>query len=118
MTKFNNWAEFGEGRYPDCHWEGKQWPGSMRELVLEGFADGTYLRQLYPIRSIETALSVKEETKIKKAESKTCSNCASWIEIDASTYEGICSSDYSLASTVETVEAKFTCPFWEEKEFW
>lgn len=110
MVNHLGWAEHGEGRYPDCHYEGRQWPGSLRELVLEGFVDATYLRALYPIRSIETALSVKEGFKTK---SRTCGNCANWIEIDASTYEGLCASNESIASTADTVEACFTCEHWE-----
>lgn len=110
MVNYLGWAEFGEGRYPDCHYEGRQWPGSLRELVLEGFVDETYLRGLYPVRSIETALSVKEDIRIK---SRTCVNCVNWIEIDAVTYEGLCASNKSLASTADTVEACFTCEHWE-----
>lgn len=113
MTNFKNWTEFGEGRYPDCHWEGKQWPGSIRELVLEGFAEGTYLRQLYPTRSIETALSVKDGFKTGNSTSKTCGNCKNWMQTADNPFEGICTSKDSLASTADTVEAQFTCEHWE-----
>ena len=117
MKNNASWTEFGEGKYPDCHYEGRQWPGSIRELVLNGFIEGTYLRQLYPIRSIETALSVKSDSEIRKSASKTCSTCANWIEIDASSYEGICGSEHSLASTADTVEAQFSCDHWTKKDY-
>ena len=108
MKNNASWTEFGEGKYPDCHYEGRQWPGSIRELVLNGFIEGTYLRQLYPIRSIETALSVKEEFKTV---SKTCENCKHWMKTP-NPFEGVCVSSDSLASTVDTVDAKFTCSEW------
>ena len=110
MKSYESWTEFGEGKYPDCHYEGRQWPGSLRELVLGGFVDATYLRELYPVRSIETALSVKKGLKKK---SQTCETCANWIEHDAIAYEGVCASSKSLASTADTVEACFTCDHWE-----
>lgn len=114
MKNHGSWTEFGEGKYPDCHYEGRQWPGSIRELVLNGFVEGTYLRQLYPVRSIESALSVKEGYKTK---SRICANCSNWIELDASSYEGVCASAHSLASTADTVEAQFTCDYWEGKDY-
>lgn len=117
MKNRSSWTEYGEGRYPDCHYEGRQWPGSVRELVLNGFADGTYLRQLYPVRFIGTALSVKGGVEIKRPASKTCSNCANWIETDASAYEGLCASEHSLAATADTVEAQFSCEYWRAKEY-
>lgn len=117
MKNRSSWTEFGEGKYPDCHYEGRQWPGSIRELVLNGFVEGTYLRALYPVRSIEGALSVKEGAEIRRSASKTCSNCANWIQIDASSYEGICGSEHSLASTADTVEAQFSCEHWTKKDY-
>lgn len=113
MINHQKWSEYGEGRYPDCHYEGRQWPGSLRELVLGGFVDATYLRALYPIRSIETALSVKEGFKTK---SRICANCVNWIETDASSYEGLCASNESIASTADTVEACFSCENWEPRD--
>lgn len=115
MKNRSSWTEFGEGSYPDCHYEGRQWPGSARELVLNGFADGTYLRQLYPVRSIETVLSVKN-AEIQKTASKTCSTCVNWIELDAIAYEGVCASEQSLAATADTVEAQFTCNHWRGED--
>lgn len=113
MKNNASWTEFGEGKYPDCHYEGRQWPGSIRELVLNGFIEGTYLRQLYPIRSIETALSVKD---VYKTKSRTCASCSNWIPTDSNPHEGVCASTYSLASTADTVEAQFSCSHWESKE--
>lgn len=115
MVNYLGWAEFGEGRYPDCHYEGRQWPGSLRELVLEGFVDATYLRELYPVRSIGTALFVKEGFSLKSSTNKTCVNCANWMKSDATPYEGICASTQSIASTADTVEACFTCDHWEAR---
>jgi hypothetical protein len=113
MVNYLGWAEFGEGRYPDCHYEGRQWPGSLRELVLEGFVDAMYLRELYPVRSIETALSVKDGFSSQSSTNKTCATCVNWIELDAIAYEGVCASTKSIASTADTVEACFTCDHWE-----
>lgn len=114
MKSYSSWTEFGEGKYPDCHYEGRQWPGSLRELVLNGFANGTYLRALYPARSIETALSVQKSFKMANSTSKTCGNCKSWMPMADNPFEGICTSKDSLASTADTVEAQFTCQHWEK----
>lgn len=116
MKNRSSWTEFGEGRYPDCHYEGRQWPGSLRELVLNGFANEMYLRELYPVRSIEGALSVKEGFSSKGLPKKTCSTCVNWIELDAIAYEGVCASQQSLAATADTVEAKFTCDHWRGED--
>lgn len=116
MKIHQSWTEFGEGRYPDCHYEGRQWPASLRELVLEGFADGMYLRQLYPVRSIETALSVNEGFKMANSTSKTCGNCKHWMKTAENEFEGVCTSKDSLASTLETVEAQFSCEQWSKAD--
>lgn len=107
MANYLSWAEFGEGRYPDCHYEGRQWPGSLREMVLEGFVDATYLRLLYPARSSTVAMS--QTSGSAHAESKTCANCKNWMK--TTEYEGIC----SLSSTEDTVEARFSCEQWEDQ---
>jgi hypothetical protein len=105
-----SWTEFGEGKYPDCHYEGRQWPGSLRELVLNGFADGMYLRQLYPIRVIGTGSFAQKETT--EPTRKTCENCKFWMKTH-NPFEGVCVSPDSLAATVDTVDSKFTCSAWE-----
>jgi hypothetical protein len=116
MKSYESWTEFGEGKYPDCHYEGRQWPGSVRELILNGFVEGTYLRQLYPVRSSGVGAKNDLAPKMKSPVSKTCNECKNWMGTDVNPHEGICCSTYSLASTADTVEACFTCDYWEQKD--
>lgn len=45
---------------------------------------------------------------------KVCRNCQNWMVTFENPYEGVCTSQNSLAPTAETVEAQFTCGLWEE----
>jgi hypothetical protein len=44
---------------------------------------------------------------------KVCRNCRNWMVTLENQYEGVCTSQNSMAPTAETVEAQFTCNLWE-----
>lgn len=52
------------------------------------------------------------ECRTPEKEIKTCDKCRFWMKTH-DPYEGVCTSPNSLASTVGTIEAKFTCGNWE-----
>lgn len=52
--------------------------------------------------------------KATDAKFRICRNCRSWMQTAENQYEGVCTSQNSLAPTSETVEAQFRCDMWED----
>lgn len=44
---------------------------------------------------------------------KNCKDCRFWMVTFENPYEGICTSQNSMAPTAETVEAQYSCSLWE-----